>query len=126
MGLEQAILNANTGEKGTILTDLHGNARIHLPLEKDSLSPTNETEILRGSFAQLLYDSTSRTTSWRFGDQITQMDEREDGVDVTFQSRKRETFDLVVLADGVGSRTRKIAFPPEDITFKKLGICKST
>ena len=124
MSLEQAILDANTGEKGTIFTDLQGRARISMPLEKDSISPTNETEILRGSFAQLLYDATSSTTDWRFGDQIERMDERGDSVDVFFQSGKQETFDLVVLADGVGSRTRKLVFPPQDIEFKKLGVCK--
>lgn len=124
MSLENAILAANTGEKGTIFTDLQGRARISMPLEKDSISPTNDTEILRGSFAQLLYDATAKHTDWRFGDQITQMEEREDGVDVRFQSGKEETFDLVVLADGVGSRTRKLVFPPEDIQFKKIGVCK--
>ena len=124
MSLEQPILDANTGEKGTVFTDLQGRARISMPLEPGSVSPTNETEILRGSFAQLLYDATSKTTDWRFGDQIKQVDEHEDRVDIVFQSGKQETFDIVVLADGVGSRTRKLVFPPQDIEFKKLGVCK--
>jgi 2-polyprenyl-6-methoxyphenol hydroxylase-like FAD-dependent oxidoreductase len=71
-----------------------------------------------------LYDATRDTTAWRFGDQIVEMVEGTQGVDVKFHSGKEEMFDAVVLADGVGSRTRKLAFPPEDIQFKNLGVCE--
>lgn len=125
MNLESAILAANTGENGTIMTDLQGVPRVTMPLSPGSLSPTNETEILRGSFAKLLYDATAQDTDWRFGDQIIEMREHAAGVDVVFQSGKQETFDAVVLADGVGSRTRKMVFPPEDIQFEPLGLCES-
>ncbi|KAJ9118096.1 hypothetical protein QFC22_003995 [Naganishia vaughanmartiniae] len=123
MGLEAAILAANTGEKGSVLTDVEGNERVLLPMGDDSISPTNETEILRGTFAQLLYDATANHTEWRFGDQITSLNEEaEKCVKVGFQSGKEEMYDLVVLADGVGSRTRKLAFNADDIEFKRLGI----
>lgn len=125
MSLESTILDANTGERGSIFTEISGAPRVWMPLEKGGFSPTNETEILRGSFAKVLYDATRDRTEWRFGDQIGKKVEREKGVDVTFQSGREETYDLVVLADGVGSRTRKLAFPPEDIEFKNLGICES-
>jgi hypothetical protein len=125
MSLESAILDANTGERGSILTDVAGVPRVWMPLEKGGFSPTNETEILRGSFARILYDATRDRTDWRFGDQIGKMVEKDEGVDVQFQNGREETYDLVVLADGVGSRTRKLAFPPEDIEFKNLGICES-
>jgi 2-polyprenyl-6-methoxyphenol hydroxylase-like FAD-dependent oxidoreductase len=114
------ILAANTGEKGTIFTDMYGRARVNMPLE-GGVSLTNDTEILRGTFAKILFDRT-QNTEWRFGDQIKAICESSDGVDVGFASGKKEKFDLVVIADGVGSRTRKMVFGDE-ITFKKLGIC---
>lgn len=126
MGLERAILAANTGEKGSVLTDADGNERVLMTMGETNITPTNETEILRGTCAQILYDATVQNTEWRFGDQITSLDEgTAAGVKVGFQSGKQEMYDLVVLADGVGSRTRKLAFNPEDIQFKRLGICES-
>lgn len=94
--------------------------------EKGGFSPTNETEILRGAFAEILYSATKDRTDWRFGDQIVKLDEGRQGVKVIFQSGKEETIGMVVLADGVGSRTRKLVFPPEDIQFKNLGVCESS
>ena len=127
MKLESHILASNTGEKGTILTNVQGKSVVSLPLGEGA-SPTNETEILRGDFAKLLHNATKSKTEWRFGDQISSLDEFEDngkdgGVRVTFQSGKRETFDLVVLADGVGSRTRKMVFKSDDVKFKPLDLC---
>ncbi|KAJ9092644.1 hypothetical protein QFC21_006708 [Naganishia friedmannii] len=135
MNLESAILAANTGEKGSLLTDADGNERASMMLsDGNNFTLTNDTEILRGSFAKLLHDATHANTEWRFGDQIkslVEMDQSEGGnlgggggggVKVGFQSGKEEMFDLVVLADGVGSRTRRLAFQPGDVEFKKLGI----
>lgn len=129
MGIEKTILSHNTGEKGSLLTDSQGNIKVNLPLTggERSFSPTNETEILRGTFAKLLYDITEKATEWRFGDQITAMEEyggEEGGVRVEFKTGKKEEFDLVIIADGVGSRTRKLAFPGDQVEFKPLGCCE--
>ncbi|WVQ92940.1 hypothetical protein IAU59_000001 [Kwoniella sp. CBS 9459] len=127
MGIDATILAANTGEKGTIVTDTQGNTRISLPLGQGP-SATNETEILRGEFANILYNITQDNTQWRFDDQISAMDEFDHdgehpngGVNVEFKSGRKESFDLVVIADGVGSRTRKLAFSEKDVKFKALG-----
>ena len=134
MILESAIYSANTGEKGTVFTKINGTTRFALPLGEGP-SGTNDTEILRGDFAKLLYKATEKNTEWRFGDHISSLkeidgmgrfDEKEGngGVRVVFQSGKAETYDFVVLADGVGSRTRKMVFSPEDVQFKPLGLCE--
>ncbi|WRT63105.1 uncharacterized protein IL334_000008 [Kwoniella shivajii] len=127
MDLESTILAANTGEKGTVLTDVKGNNRLVLPLDQ-GFSFTNDTEILRGEFARILYEATIKNTEWRFGDQINALEEITGdnandygGVNVEFKSGKKEMFDLVVIADGVGSRTRKLAFSGDEVRFKALG-----
>lgn len=124
MNILSTILASNTGEKGTILTNYKGDVKVNMPLVPGEMSFTNDSEILRGTFAKLLYDITHKNTDWRFNDQITSLNEGEEGVKVGFQSGKEEMFDLVVIADGVGSRTRKLAFPGDQIQVKTLGSCK--
>ena len=76
--------------------------------------PTAEMEILRGDLARLLYEPASEHVTVRFGDRIERI---EDGGDakVTFASGGTETYDLVIVAEGVGSRTRELVFPGKTI-----------
>lgn len=51
---------------------------------------------------------------FRFGDVIKAIDDGEDAASVTFESGGREDFDLVIVAEGVGSSTRKLVFRGEN------------
>lgn len=115
MGLEQAVRDLNTGERGIAWVDDENTmmARIDLAdLEGDG--PTAELEILRGDLARLLYEASSPHTQYRFGERITAVVTDEKGAIVRFEGGTEERFDLVIVAEGVGSNTRDMVFPGEN------------
>jgi 2-polyprenyl-6-methoxyphenol hydroxylase-like FAD-dependent oxidoreductase len=82
-----------------------------------------DIEVRRGDLATALYDATRDDVTYRFGDAIEALDEDADGVEVTFRSGLRRRFDLVIGADGLHSRTRALAFGPEEQFHRYLGYC---
>ena len=115
MGLEQAVRDHNTGERGIAWVD--GANRTVGRIDLDGAAgdgPTAELEVLRGDLARLLYDATAARCTTRFGDRVAALAHEATGVRVTFDSGPAERFDLVVIAEGVGSRTRELAFAGEN------------
>ncbi|WBV43856.1 FAD-dependent monooxygenase [Pseudoroseomonas cervicalis] len=115
MGLERAALDQGTGEQGTAWVDAAGRpvARF-LAGELAADGPTAEMEILRGDLARLLWDEARSHATYRFGDRIAGIEEGPQGVVVRFASGGSETYDLVIVAEGVGSSTRETVFPGEN------------
>ncbi|KOV85224.1 FAD-dependent monooxygenase [Nocardia sp. NRRL S-836] len=117
MGLEQAVLAAGTGEEGTEFVDGRGRSVAVFPRSATNVDgATAELEILRGELSRILYDSTQDRTEYLFGNQITGLDDTGEGVEVTLKGSARRSFDAVVLADGLTSRTRRLIMPEADIT----------
>ncbi len=83
----------------------------------------DDVEILRGELARVMVDATRANVRYRFGESVAALDQHATGVDVTFTNGSRETFDVVVGADGVHSRTRELAFGPEASFVHPLGSC---
>ncbi len=111
MGLEQAALDHGTGERGTVWVDGEGRAAAEfLTDELEGDGPTAEMEILRGDLARLLHDAAAPHATFRFGDRIVGIDDTT----VTFAGGTRERYDLVIVAEGVGSATRERCFPGEN------------
>lgn len=82
-----------------------------------------DVELHRGTLAALLYARTRDRVDYRFNDRIAALESRDDAVDVTFASGKRESFDLVLAADGIHSSTRELVFGPEEPFSRYLGYC---
>ncbi|WP_033294621.1 FAD-dependent monooxygenase [Amycolatopsis jejuensis] len=82
-----------------------------------------DIELRRGDLTDLLYGAVRDEAEFRFGDSITTLDDHGDGVDVTFRSGLRRTFDLVIGADGLHSNTRTLVFGPEKQFHHYLGYC---
>jgi 2-polyprenyl-6-methoxyphenol hydroxylase-like FAD-dependent oxidoreductase len=82
-----------------------------------------DLEVARGDLARLLYDTVRDDVEFRFDDSITSLDDRDGGVDVTFRSGVRRTFDLVIGADGLHSGVRAAAMGPEEQYHRYLGYC---
>jgi 2-polyprenyl-6-methoxyphenol hydroxylase-like FAD-dependent oxidoreductase len=89
---------------------------------------TSEYEILRGDLARILFDFTKDTPGIKyiFDESITSIDDTADGkVAVSFANNLPPfTFDLVVGADGLASRTRRCIFghgPKNDDFLHRLG-----
>jgi 2-polyprenyl-6-methoxyphenol hydroxylase-like FAD-dependent oxidoreductase/tryptophan-rich sensory protein len=115
MGLEQAALEQGTGEEGTAWVEEDGTvAAQFLTHDTGADGPTAEMEILRGDLARLIYEPASEHATYRFGDSIAGAGQDEDGATVTFASGAVERYDAVVVAEGVGSRTRGLVFPDEN------------
>lgn len=53
----------------------------------------------------------------RFGTTVLEIDQGSNCVDVTFSDRKKESFDLVVLADGIHSDTRKLLWNDREYSY---------
>ncbi|OHU30720.1 hypothetical protein BKG76_03035 [Mycobacteroides franklinii] len=80
-----------------------------------------EIELLRTELNAVLFGAAQAGVEYRFGDSIRSLDDRGDGVGVTFDSGRRGDFDLVIGADGLHSRTRALAFGPETEFVRHLG-----
>ena len=120
MGLEEQIRAANTTEIGIRFVNTNNKLLAEFP--KDSaLSMTQDLEILRGDLVNILYEHTQKDVLYLFNDYITQVQESEHDITVTFNSGKTETYDLVISAEGIGSSTRKLVFG-EETEFKFLGL----
>lgn len=114
MGLEQAAQRLTTGEQGTDWVDEQDHVIAHFAVKDIGEGPTAELEIMRGDLSRLLYEPTRQYATYRFGDSISALEQNEAGALVTFESGARERYDLVIIAEGVGSSTREMLFPGEN------------
>lgn len=81
----------------------------------------DDVELLRDDLSNLLL-GTVPDCEILFGDTVTALRDCPNGVDVTFQNAEPRTFDLVLAADGVHSKIRRLVFGPEEPLLKPLGM----
>jgi 2-polyprenyl-6-methoxyphenol hydroxylase-like FAD-dependent oxidoreductase len=79
------------------------------------------TSLPRGQLAAEIYRSVEGRCEAIFGDTVTALSERPDGIETTFANRPARTFDLVVGADGLHSGVRQLAFGPADRFERDIG-----
>ena len=77
-------------------------------------STQTELEILRGDLARLFHDKIRDRVDYNFGDVISAINDEEDQTHVHFESGRGESYDLVLVAEGVGSSTRELMFQGEN------------
>jgi 2-polyprenyl-6-methoxyphenol hydroxylase-like FAD-dependent oxidoreductase len=121
MGIEETVMQNLTGEEGTRYVDSSGRAYAALPSIEGEDGPTAEVEILRGKFAEILVGLMPDTVDRRYGDFITAVEQDATGVDVHFDSGTEERFDLVLVAEGRSSRTRRVLFA-EETEYRDFGV----
>jgi 2-polyprenyl-6-methoxyphenol hydroxylase-like FAD-dependent oxidoreductase len=66
--------------------------------------------LARSELAQELYAKIEGRCETLFGDGITRIEEKDDGVHVAFEQAQERRFDLVIGADGLHSKVRELAF----------------
>jgi 2-polyprenyl-6-methoxyphenol hydroxylase-like FAD-dependent oxidoreductase len=77
--------------------------------------------IPRSALSRLLVERTAGGAQVIFGDEILKLQECEDGVEVEFARAGARKFDLVIGADGLHSKVRRLVFGPQDRFEKQLG-----
>lgn len=140
MGLLQTVRDRSVPEMGTIIVDSKGQEDIvqrKLKTEHESgvQGKTSAYEIMRRDLIEILYDATKENVTYRFGlsvdhyrnieaDETDEENPKTDQVEVTFSNGSKETYDLLIAADGQGSRIRKQMFfyRPEEDQSRWLGI----
>lgn len=138
LGLEGAIRASTTGEEGVQLVDDKNGIWAQFAADKTgkTQTPTSDIEILRGRLAQLCYGRSASISDevksqggagveYVFGDYLESLEQDGDKVHVQFaKSKQRRTFDLVVGADGLQSRTRSMVWGSagESDRIKRLGM----
>ncbi|CAN8095318.1 unnamed protein product [Discula destructiva] len=126
MGIEPAIREKVVDEQGFKLIDQKGSVKAVFAANKTGQgkqSFTSEFEIMRGDLVRILYDITKDKCKYVFGTTVEDFEQRGNGVHVKFSDGTEGDFDLLVGADGQGSRTRrKMLGPNATDPFKFLGL----
>ncbi|KAI0527749.1 hypothetical protein F5B22DRAFT_2456 [Xylaria bambusicola] len=123
MGIEPAVRAASCREPGTQIIDVQGRVKAFFPAAKHGAarqSLTSEYEIMRADLVKILYKLTDDCPNVKHVyntmlESFVQDDEsKDDGkVHVTLSGGRKEDFDLVLAADGTGSKTRKSMLGPD-------------
>jgi 2-polyprenyl-6-methoxyphenol hydroxylase-like FAD-dependent oxidoreductase len=128
MGLIDLVKSRGTTEEGISFVYSDGVTKATFPASGDEENQgfTSEFEILRGDLAEIFYDVTKETVRWQFDEYIEGVEELGSGkVKVTFANHLQpEEYDVVVGADGIVSRTRRVVWgkgPDEKEYIKSMG-----
>ncbi|KAI1772787.1 hypothetical protein F4818DRAFT_425596 [Hypoxylon cercidicola] len=122
MGIETAVRAAVVREPGMQLVDINGRTKAFFPAAQTGTGKqgiTSEFEIMRGDLVRILYGLTEGhpNVKYVFGTTVSSFTQEETNpggkVHVTFQDGREEDFDILVVADGTGSKTRKMMLGPD-------------
>lgn len=115
MGVEADIRARVTHEDGLAFVDEDGRTRAAFPADSfGGEGLVSEIEILRGELVDALYQRGRADIEYIFGDSPEAITDRGDRVQVRLASGVEREFDLVIGADGIRSKTRRLAFPGPD------------
>jgi 2-polyprenyl-6-methoxyphenol hydroxylase-like FAD-dependent oxidoreductase len=93
-----AFVNAGGKARATIMANTSGQGRQTL---------TSEYEIMRGDLVRILYDASKDDVTYIFGQMVERLHNGEKSVVAHFSDGTSGEFDLLVGADGQGSRVRQ-------------------
>ncbi|EMD01211.1 hypothetical protein BAUCODRAFT_29658 [Baudoinia panamericana UAMH 10762] len=109
MGVMEEVRKNSTNEKGVQMVHSNGKpiATLAATGNENMQSITSEYEIFRGALAKIFIDPVVDQLDLRFDETVDHYEQVDDGVLVTLaKSKKTEKYDLLVAADGLGSRIR--------------------
>ncbi|KAI0128249.1 FAD/NAD(P)-binding domain-containing protein [Hypoxylon sp. NC0597] len=111
MGLEHAFRERGAPEQGLQIVNSAGKRKAFFPANrtgKGLQSFTTDWEIMRGDLCQLLYYHSKDRAKYVFGTSVESFENKDDGVEVKLTNGNTDRYDLLVGADGIGSRTRRM------------------
>ncbi|MGV0769416.1 FAD-binding domain [Mycobacterium syngnathidarum] len=124
MGIEPDIRDAGYDVQSVRTLGPDGSTQAELRVDVFRRMIGNDfTSLPRGDLAAAIYRTVENDVPTVFSDSITDIDQRPDGVRVTFENTPADDFDLVIGADGLHSNVRGLVFGPEERFEHYLG-CK--
>ena len=102
--------------------DRHGRRVASLKPAAIMGSTQRYVSIARSDLAAVIYESLDGAAELILDDSVQALVDDGDRVRITFETGHARDFDLVVGADGLHSRVRRLAFGPEESFEKYLGI----
>ncbi len=125
MGLLDAVRGRLVDEAGVALVDARGRARATIMANtsgKGRQTLTSEYEIMRGDLVRILHDATRKDAEYVFGKSVDGFAQDEHRVVAHFSDGTRGEYDLLVGADGQGSRIRRAILPDGFDPYWRVGI----
>ncbi|KAF2268927.1 FAD/NAD(P)-binding domain-containing protein [Lojkania enalia] len=111
MGLEKEFRACAAPEQGMQVVSSSGRRWAYFPANKSGKGMqafTTEYEIMRGDLCRILYDASRQRANYVFGTSIECFKQSGGAVEVRFVDGSTDQYDLVVGADGLWSKTRKM------------------
>jgi 2-polyprenyl-6-methoxyphenol hydroxylase-like FAD-dependent oxidoreductase len=122
MGLLDEVRSRLVDEAGVAFVDDRGRPRATIMANTSGQgrqSLTSEYEIMRGDLVRILHDATKNDVEFVFGISVDGFEQHGEKVVARFSDGSSDEFDLLVGADGQGSRIRR-AFQPDP--YWRVGI----
>ncbi|KAI4268340.1 MAG: hypothetical protein L6R38_007872 [Xanthoria sp. 2 TBL-2021] len=116
MGLLDTVRSMRVLEAGFSFVDAQGKSKATIMANtsgKGAQTMTSEYEIMRGDLVRILYDATQDSVEYIFGKTVEHFEQDEHSVTVHFSDGMTGMYDMLVGADGQGSRIRA-AIQPSD------------
>jgi 2-polyprenyl-6-methoxyphenol hydroxylase-like FAD-dependent oxidoreductase len=104
-----------------VVVDRHGKVTATLPTDGPE-GATAELEVLRGDLARTILDALPDRVALVYGDSIKHLDDTGPTTTVTTETGRTLHADLVVVAEGVRSRTRALVFDEEEVRRRDMEI----
>lgn len=121
MGLQSEIFKARTAIQKAQFVDGSGKILTESSPDLCGVRAEGDLEIVRGELCQILFKQIGEIECL-FDDSITNFSQSEMGVHVEFEKSESRHFDLVIGADGLHSRVRKLGFGEESQFLRELGL----
>ncbi|MFD4349576.1 FAD-dependent monooxygenase [Streptomyces coelicoflavus] len=125
LGLLDTVRGKLVDEAGVAFLDVRGRPRATLMANtsgRGRQSLTSEYEIMRGDLVRILHEATGDDVEYVYGTSVDGFDQDEHEVVAHCSDGSSETYDLLVAADGQGSRLRRALLPDGTDPYWRVGI----
>ncbi|MGW3060754.1 FAD-dependent monooxygenase [Streptomyces goshikiensis] len=125
MGLLGAVRGKLVDEAGVAFIDAHGKAKATIMANtsgRGRQTLTSEYEIMRGDLVRILHDATRDDAEYIFGKSVNGFAQDEHKVVAHFSDDSHGEYDLLIGADGQGSRIRRAILPEGFDPYWRIGI----
>ncbi|MEV0675988.1 FAD-dependent monooxygenase [Actinosynnema sp. NPDC050436] len=125
MGLLDVVRDKLVDEKGVAFIDARGRVKATIMANtsgRGRQTLTSEYEIMRGDLVRILHDATEHDAQYVFGTSVEGFEQNEHEVVAHFSDGSSGAFDLLVGADGQGSRLRRAILPEGVDPYWRVGI----